>query len=271
MKKWSKSKKILVMLPVISVLLLVVFLLCTWLLSDTEAPVITCPESVLKADVAITEEELLQGVTAQDNRDGDLSDSIVVEQLSALGKKNTRRVTYAVMDLSGNVGRATRTIRYKNYEKPRIRLKAPLRVSGLEQLETPLQWIEADSVLDGDLTTKVKYNFLNNTSLAGKGTYKIEYRVNDSAGSSTIIPTVLEIYDAQEEPIQLELREYITYLSKGDTFSPKSYYEGASEWGELSIDSNVDMSEPGVYHVEYLLQGAEGRIGRTRLIVVVED
>ena len=48
-------------------------------LADNEAPVITCSEDNIQVSVADTEEKLLEGVTAEDQRDGDITDKIVVQ------------------------------------------------------------------------------------------------------------------------------------------------------------------------------------------------
>lgn len=53
-------------------------------------------------------ELLLQGVSAIDNVDGDISDRIVVEKILENQKTDTAVVYYAVCDYSGNVNKASR-------------------------------------------------------------------------------------------------------------------------------------------------------------------
>ena len=53
------------------------------LVQDNKPPVVTCDSEELKVSVEAEEEDLLKGVTAKDNRSGDVTDSIVIESLSA--------------------------------------------------------------------------------------------------------------------------------------------------------------------------------------------
>ena len=273
----ERFKKSLLGLLAASLALLVGFQIFETFTLDRTAPVITCPDSVLATSVSAAEEVLLHGVQARDDRDGDLTAHVVVERLSAMNLDRTRQVTYAVMDTAGNVARSTRTVHYTDYAPPRIRLNTPLRADAREKLYPSLEAVSADSVLDGDLSNKVKYAFLNNAAIMGPGSYPVELRVNDSAGNSTIIPTTFEIYDPREESLSVELTQYIVYLPKGSSFDPAQYYKAPNQpaGGEpmlsMTFHSNVDMSTPGVYHVDYTVKNtASGDYGKSRLIVAVE-
>ena len=78
---------------------------------DREAPVI----KVKKADITYQEgenyEELLKGVSAKDNRDGDLTKDVFVDRVVQV-KENKAIVYYGVMDKAKNVGTAKRTVKY---------------------------------------------------------------------------------------------------------------------------------------------------------------
>lgn len=78
---------------------------------DHEAPEITVEDR----DVTYTEGEsynvLLEGVTASDNRDGDVTDQVFVDKIRPTGE-DTAIAYYGVMDSSKNVGTATRKITY---------------------------------------------------------------------------------------------------------------------------------------------------------------
>ena len=273
----EKFKKMLLCLLAASLALLTGVQLFEAVTQDRTAPVITCPGGVMETSTAADEQVLLSEVRAQDDRDGDLSPNIVVERLSAMGADGTRQVTYAVMDLSGNVGRAARTIRYTDYTPPRIHMNAPLRTDSREKMYPLLDTITADSILDGDLSSNVKCSFLNTMIGSDKTSYEIELRVNDSAGNSTVIPTAFEIFDPREETLSVELTQYIVYLKKGAAFDPASYYKvpapSANGGPVLSMTwtSNADLSTPGVYQVDYTVKNqASGDYGKSRLIVVVE-
>lgn len=78
---------------------------------DRQAPVI----KVKKADLTYQEGqgygELLKGVSAEDNRDGDLTDEVFVDRVVQI-KDGKAIVYYGVMDKAKNVGTAKRTVNY---------------------------------------------------------------------------------------------------------------------------------------------------------------
>lgn len=53
------------------------------------------------------EEELLEGVSAVDDVDGDVTDSVLIEKISEMADGNVI-VTYAALDSSNNVAKKTR-------------------------------------------------------------------------------------------------------------------------------------------------------------------
>ena len=125
------------------------------LVQDNKPPVVTCDSEELKVSVEAEEEDLLKGVTAKDNRSGDVTDSIVIESLSAFTEEGTRIITYAAVDKSMNVGRCERTLVYEDYEPPVFHMTGSLCYSAGESIDI-LSCITADSVLDGDLTSNIK-------------------------------------------------------------------------------------------------------------------
>ena len=78
---------------------------------DRQAPDI----KVKKADLTYQEGqgygELLKGVSAEDNRDGDLTDEVFVDRVVQI-KDGKAIVYYGVMDKAKNVGTAKRTVNY---------------------------------------------------------------------------------------------------------------------------------------------------------------
>ena len=56
------------------------------------------------------EEVLLEGVTAMDREDGELTGSVVIEKIVTDMEKETATITYGVADSAGNVGKAACTV-----------------------------------------------------------------------------------------------------------------------------------------------------------------
>lgn len=242
---------------------------------DRVPPQILCASDILEVSVADDESALLSGITARDNRDGDLTGQVMVQGVSRLLSANTARVTYVVFDSSKNMASCTRTIRYTDYSKPVITLKeAPVYAAyptqdSFKELHAALG---ATDVRDGDLTDSIHIASQNiNDSL--EGTYTANVQVTNSLGDCEIIPLYIVIdNDAQEAKVTL--REYITYVEVGSPFNPRDYittvqgrpYAGSDS--NLRIESDVNTETAGYYHVSYNYS-ADGQIYTVYLAVVV--
>ena len=255
-----------ILIVIIFLLFIDAYLLYAMVVSDEVAPVVDVDSNSITVSVSATDEELLEGVTASDNRDGDLTDSVVIESISAFAG-NERIIVYAAVDKKGNVGRAQRTLTYTDYQPPKFSMDKPLRFCvGLSPDLT--QGVTASSTLDGDLTSKVKYSLDSGMDVSAVGTYEVEYSVMDSTGTISYLPVTVELYDPIKERGTVELSQYLVYVEQGDDFDADDYYEDSSVDGSLDIDSNVDTDEAGVYTVDYTVSDGT-TAGKSRLFVVV--
>lgn len=268
-KRMGKIKFASMVLLLISVAIFGGYKLYEFQTRDTEPPKITAETDTITASVAITEEELLAGVTAMDNKSGDVTDSLVVETLSTFVNTNTREVIYAAIDEKGNVGRLTRTLVYTDYEQPKFTMTDDLRIPRGWMLDFS-DIVGAESGLDGNMSDYVKYTLGDYVDTTVTGTYAIEFRVTDSFGNTAYLPVEVEIYDMSSERIDVKLTEYILYLAKGAEFHAEDYYVGSDIEGEFSIQHQVDTSQAGIYYVDYVVEGNNSR-GKSRLIVVVRE
>ena len=107
------SGKWAVVFTVLNIILIVV---CVVLLlgRDRKAPAISFSQNDLIYYSGIDNEKLLQGVTAMDAKDGDVSDRIVVEKIVQNKNENRAVVYYAVTDLDGNAAKASRAFEAVN-------------------------------------------------------------------------------------------------------------------------------------------------------------
>ncbi len=93
---------------------------------DKTAPVFSCEEPELSVSMSAGNEVLLQGLTAYDDKDGDITDRIMIKGITQLITDNTAKITYIVFDSANNMAVYTRVLRYTDYEKPHFALSAPL-------------------------------------------------------------------------------------------------------------------------------------------------
>ena len=265
--------------------------------SDYVAPEITAGSEQMSLSVNDSDEALLQGMSAQDNLDGDVTDSIVVVSKSKFIAKATRNVSYAAFDKSNNVGTYVRKLVYTDYHSPRFVLSEPLRFVAGNSSYDYLRHMRATDCLDGNLSSQIKIT-MGDTETASESSSKqsIHFLVTNSAGDSSSLVLVATYEDFESySKASPALTDYIIYIKTGEKPNYRSYLEGIwtagntrkfSDLGfnpdeDISIDdSKVNYKTPGVYTVTYkLTRGtpmADGGTYRTdygtaSLFVVVED
>ena len=80
-----------------------------YLNQDKTAPVITLPETAIVYEDGMTEEQLLEGVTAYDPEDGDVTDTLFVVKISDM-EKGEVIVTYAAVDKANHAAEKSRIL-----------------------------------------------------------------------------------------------------------------------------------------------------------------
>ena len=232
----TKNKKNFNILPIIiiPVIIFIGYLGYAKLFTDHTPPVITLDSDTLTVSVHDDEDALLKGVTAEDNKDGDLTSSVVVEKKTPL-EDGKRTVTYAVIDSEGNIGRAERTVSYIGYDGIIFNLTAPMRFAKESEFDI-LDYIEVVNDVDGELHSKIKYTTGLDYFGGAPNEYQIEFSVTDSTGTTAHLPVIVEIYDPEKEAYSIELTDYLVYVEKGDSFDPMTYYAGSDAGMSLKLN-----------------------------------
>ena len=185
-------------------------------------------------------------------------------------------MSYAAFDSDLNVAKARRTVKYTDYIYPRFSLTNPLIFRVSARLDI-LDSIRASDQFDGNISSRIKW-FVGeaNTSLNVVGLYAVEFRVTNSKGSTSVLPLTVEITEANPNPNQLTLTDYLIYLDRNAEFDPATYYKGRISYNEfttemynIKIENNVNTAEPGIYTVNYIYDNGTA-VSKTRLVVVVE-
>lgn len=283
-----RKKAIWWQLAVLAVSLLV---LCAYRLwdsgrTDSTAPKIEIDTAELILSVQDSKSALLQGVSAYDAVDGDVTDSLVIESVYGVTEGNRVTVTYAAFDKSGNVSKAERSVLYADYRSPRFTLSESLTYqfgSGFDVMAA----VGAEDVFDGDIQRLVKATMLTSgTSVATEGIHDVQFRVTNSLGDTVQLTLPVEVYPANSYNAELSLREYLIYLTQGDGFEPEAYLSnfrvltetidlrgGIPDAVKIQINGKADTQTPGVYPISYLatytLDG-QTHSGYAKLFVVVE-
>ena len=106
----KKKNLIALIITVLDVLLLAV-LIFLYVNTDRTRPVITFSQNDIVYNDGMDISSLLDGIEAVDDRDGDISDKVIIEKISDYRQQDIAVVFYAVSDSSGNVGRASKEYR----------------------------------------------------------------------------------------------------------------------------------------------------------------
>lgn len=258
--------------------------------TDNKAPEITIGTEILDLSVSAPKSDLLQGITALDDQDGDVSGSMVVEGIKALDSNGTMEVSFAAFDRAGNVSKGIRTVRYTDYEPPRFSLTSDM-VYAYNSNFDPLKDISAADPLEGDLQHRIHAISLDDASVASLGDHEVEFRVTNSLGDTIRLTLPVTVYAKEDRDLSVELTDYLIYLKTGSRFDADSYLAsvtsghvfypmeaGLPDGYSVRTSGTVDTHEPGVYSVDYTVTytqttstGNNYISGLARLIVIVEE
>ena len=276
---------------------------------DYSMPEIRMEKDEITMSVKDGDDVILDGVTAYDQKDGNISENLVVEYISNFISGNRRIATLAVVDSNNNVVEAKRTIRYSDYHAPRFVMEAPLIFSVNASNADILEGISALDMLDGEINEKIRIDIANrNTRTTAAGDYNTVISVTNSAGDKSSLDVTLSLYEQSDLNAMpnITLTDYIVYIEKGETIDPWSYVESVrmnnTEYtrfddgvlyssnyqtmlstnpeeiedyviyqNEMQIADGVDSNTPGVYEVVYRIVNKNAVTGTVRLIVVVTD
>ena len=286
-----KKKNLLLLVPItLSAALFLGYRAWDGLKTDSTPPQITISEEALQLSASAPRSSLLQGITAQDDRDGDVTDSLLVESISMTDGSGTIEVTVAAFDRSGNVAKTTRTASYTDYQGPRFSLNRSLTFAQGSTFDL-LGAIGATDALDGNIQHRIRATSMDDASVAAAGSHKVEFRVTNSLGDTVRLNLPVTVYSADSYGLNVQLTDYLIYLKSGSTFDPEDYLlsatrgintvsleDGIPENYSVRTTGNVDTKTPGAYPVDYTVTyiqetatGTQYISGLSRLIVIVED
>ncbi len=277
-------RNILIALFAVTTIVFAIFEFNAFKNRDNEAPVISAAEEELYLSTSATEEEILQGMTAKDDRDGDVTNSLVVVSKSHFVTGTTVKVNYAAFDSHNNVATFSRRLTYTDYRKPRFSMSAPLRFVSRNNPDY-LGGITASDVIDGDISSQIKLIVQDSTySTADTRTIPMILQVTNSVGDTSEVYVTADIETQYNfDRPSPSLSTYMVYTKPGVPVDYQSYLSGILKGGEkhsfddeytsdmVMIDaSGVNIQSEGTYKVTYMLQVEGEIIGKTDLYVVVE-
>ena len=270
---------------------------------DRKAPEITMTSDIVTVSVSEGQDAMLKGVTATDDVDGDVTDRILIENIYGYSKDDTANITYVAYDKAGNASKASRKVKFTDYQSPEFgQTKALVFASNTSP--DVLSIVTAYDKIDGNISNRVKGTLISETtSLSYPGEHYIEFRVTNSIGDTQKLTLPVDVYEPQTYNASVELTRYLVYIKTGGSFDPEVYLKnlvvGNNEYSldteenpdimlytdryvspsvnpaativNAEIKSDVDTAKAGVYSVTYTVDYDGRYTGYTRLNVVVEE
>ncbi len=297
----KKIHKLIVISFIIVTALFVGVKLYMYFTTNGKGPEITFDKKEITVKTSASDEKLLAGVKAVDAKGNDVTDSIIIEGYSKLLKGNKRQINYIAYDANNNIGKATRTIKYKNYISPRITANQSLEVYSEDEGVNILAALTCKDCLDGNISNNIQQE--DYTAKYDQDGQKVKYQYNisvsNSAGdtSSLQIPYTVNIVDNPSMYPQVVLTDYIVYVKKGSSFSSSNYIKCVQQGNtlykvegrkkpkdtktlrvsynveiprsDISYKSDVNVNKKGLYEVRFKVKFNE-QTGYSTMLVVVE-
>lgn len=288
-----KLRRMIVGLFTLSLTAFIAYNIYSRIIQDSEPPVITAESDSISVSVASEDEsELYQGLKAEDNRDGDLTDEIRIAAMSNFTEPGKRTITYAVFDSSNQGATLSRTLEYTDYTSPQIQLTAPLRYTLNEMSEVNLtENMSVEDCLDGNITSQIRAAYNDAVYVQQAGDYPVTVQVSNSAGDTCVVGLTVTVTDPSDDNERDKyyplLSQYIVYTDIGGSVDYASLITGFERNGSeylfsdgddeylpggrenVAISGDVNYNEAGTYTVDYQFTSEEGITATTKLAVVV--
>jgi len=225
---------------------------------DSSKPIIVSEMDEIEIPCDYTNEEIMQGLSAHDETDGDITDKITIGNTSRFIEKGVCDITYTVFDSSNQSASLIRRVKFIDYQSPRFILSAPLvfeegKMGSLKILDL----FSAYDMLDKEIKDGIT-QVDSTVNYSTQGTYEITVEVTNSKGDTSTLTIPVHILPRESINCEITLSENIVYLNVGDAFDPASYVisavgndGNALDLAGLGITSNVDTNQAGVYEVCY--------------------
>ena len=222
---------------------------------DRTAPEIKVDQS---KKIAYTEgedyEKLLEGVTAQDDKDGDLTSEVFVEKVVPVSKKKAV-VYYGVTDKAKNVGTASREVTYQAAEDT--------------AQDTASEEVSEDTTQKTDEKSAKKTKKKSKKAKTKKTAEekKAEETTQDAAAAEQ------QSADQQSGTLQpngtrpaMKLAEEAKTIARGTSFNALNEVTDAVDdkddrdtlFRGLHIDGNYNVNQAGTYTLQYYVQDSDG-------------
>lgn len=251
-----------------------------YMTKDRIKPEIHFPKTEMTYARGSNESKLLKGVTATDNRDGDVTKSLRIS--SVIPNKDNTEVTveYTAKDSSNNVRKISRTIPYSDSDKENSNEEEAAASDGSAEGDEIVTESGVDEDTDGDNPGE------GDTSSAESAAQDSGISANSAASQSTNESAATENAAAASDESeiagltagspQIRLKAHTAVIPVGGTFSYMQYIDSMKDDKDnnatlaqrIELKGSVDTSKAGTYTVTYVLRDSDGNISNQPTLTV---
>lgn len=268
---------LLLMCAVLAVGLFAVSEAIAWGQRDLAAPKLTAETDLVEVPCAYTRQDLMKGIRAWDEEEGDLTDQVVMSTFSRFLEDGVCNLTYVVFDDADQAASLTRKVRFVDYHSPRFTLSAPLVYEeGTGSYNDIVSVLGAQDALDGDRTEWI-VRTATNLNFQTAGTYSVSFEVSNSFGDNSSVQLPVHVIPKQMGEGEIALNTGLVYLELGQNLDPTQYIQRVTAVDGSEIDpatvevsSQVNAQTAGCYEVHYEVEDFQGNLYQTWLTVIVE-
>jgi hypothetical protein len=211
--------------------------------TDRQAPVISVNPDLTYID-GEDESQLLEGVTATDKEDGDLTDQIFISKIEKTGDGRVI-ITYAVKDKANNVGKASCRLRD----------------------ETPSEETEEENTEEASSLTPEPTKTPEATQSPEPTKTPEESSTEETASDSSSEDTEDELVQEGSSPA-IALLIHKKTIKVGESFEPLGMVKGVADdaddestlYSDIYISGEYDVNTPGSYELSYYVMDSDGNI-----------
>ena len=188
---------------------------------DTKAPVISVPTEMITYEEGSDRSILLSGVTASDDRDGDVTSNVRIYDIAVMEDGRSAQIIYAAYDSSYNLGKRFRTVGYKPARK------------------------------NVDLTDEMYDIISDNIDDEGKDEETSEKTSEEEE------PLTMPYIKLTRNELSLNVGDYFDPMSVVDDVKDDKDDRDAL-FDRVDLVGEYDMNAAGVYELEYSVRDTEG-------------
>lgn len=263
----NDNKGLKITLTVIAVVLTALSVL-TVILSDSKGPRITVEQKSITYVNGDDKASLLDGVSAYDAVDGDVTVSLIVKDITVLNSGDTAKVTYAARDNNNNISEAYRIVTYvdsdENYSEPDD--------EAMFQEITEGEVTEAEVSAENTEAQATEEPVEDNTQETEEPTEEVKEEPQEEEKpeeSERPKPKATDNKPEDKTP-KITLKQKTVNINVGQTFNPSDYIKSKENASSIAIDGAINVMAPGTYPLTFKVTGPDGKTASETLTVVVK-